>query len=184
MSQRVYLPFKMEVALSSLAIYSIGFLFKKQFLELQNLPKKRYERIILPLLWLGVILVIPAFTGLIAVVNNSYGTDNMMYLLCAISGSAFLLCLGTFWKSSKLLKFIGKNSLFIFGFHFIFINLYSLLLTYIYGYLIQSQRNLNWWQIIVGFVSISMIMVVLAMIYVTVKKKILEKVTKNKQMTN
>lgn len=49
------------------------------------------------------------------------------------------------------MEFIGKSTLVIFALHFIFIDLYTMILTNIFNKDIIAQKNLSVIQVIIGF---------------------------------
>ena len=161
------LPFKMDVSLFCLPMYFFGRLLKQKIIDIDSFGF--FRKALITITCLMVIIVIPQYNGLVGVVNNSFGNNELLYIYTSICGSFLLITLGSYMENNVFFKYIGKNSLFIFGFHFILIDLYSWILSYIYNTDIRCQRNLNVWQIIIGFVFITLILVFLSFCFNKVK---------------
>lgn len=148
-------------------MYTLGFLFRNKFLSIPSI--KTQNKVFILIICFLVVCIILQINGLVAVVNNSYG-NLMYYLYCAICGTVLLLITGFFLPKSKLLLFIGKNSLIIFGLHTIFIVFYSKTLSKYYNKTIVCQNNLSIIQIIIGFILITFIMLLLTYVFFKIKE--------------
>lgn len=116
-----------------------------------------------------IVALVPQYIGLIGVVGNSYGKDYLLYFICAICGTVLLLTVSTFIKS-KIICYIGKNSLYILGIHAIIIAFYSYCLTKIENKPRIAQDNLNIFEIIIGFIIVSSLSILFCIIYNFFKK--------------
>ena len=136
-----------------LAIYSFHmlmfFIFSGLFANVDKYDFKPYviretQQLLLPYILFCLIIIVALPYKIIQVVgmaNNYYGPDLFLFFLCAFCGTLLVLLTAAFLKNSRFLKYMGKNTLFIFSFHCIFTRLYSNVLTKIYNYKIRSTME-------------------------------------------
>lgn len=113
----IYLPFKIDVAFMALIFYSIGFLLKDIILN-KKFSSKIIDRIIIIFLTLTVVIISTYFfQGLTNLSGGIYGANIYLYLFSAFCGSILVIVISLFLQRSKVLAFIGRNSLIIFSLH-------------------------------------------------------------------
>ncbi|KHD35761.1 acetyltransferase [Clostridium acetobutylicum] len=110
---KVYLPLKLDIAFTGLVFYALGNFIKgvKINIKINTVP---------------VLFIMFALTLVLSVTNNSivqmivgrYGIYPM-FIIVAITGSLSIIIFSNLIGESKLLEWLGKNSLFIMGLHFI-----------------------------------------------------------------
>ena len=154
----IFVPMKLDVAFSALPFYSLGFIIKKHILSLDKLNNKIITAAIC---FIGA-LSAAYRNGLVAMVNNGYGNDLLIYLYGALCGSVWVLLVGYYLRKSMILRFIGKNSLIIFATHMMCIKFFTLALSKITGEAKIAQNNLNFIQIGIGFALAAMASVFIA----------------------
>ena len=171
------LPPYVDVAMMALTFYSTGFLLKKQILKIPELMQRaRWYNCLLIFIPLVIIYYFAESSDdFIGMVNSSFGSNPVLFFAAAYLGIAFSLMIAQWLSEIRLLCFIGENSLFIFGFHFIFVDLYTYILSTYYGQEVVCQKNLSIPQGIAGFLFVTVITVALAFAFVKIKGLIFKK---------
>ena len=164
---RVSVPFKLDVAFAALPLFALGYYAKDILFRLKEI--KWYRRIGLALFCLAVVVYLPQKYIWVGMVNNDYGGDYFVYVFDALCGATLLLTVSTFLEKSRLLRYAGKNTLFILAYHLILVDLYSYYLTVKTGQPMKCQANLTVQQIIVGFVAFVTVLLALSAVHNAVK---------------
>lgn len=117
MKMVVFLPFKLDVAFMALFFYVIGWLLKDVLLKIESF-KSIVCKVVISI-FLSTFITISAFfvLGLTNLSGGIYGSNLYMYLFTAFCGSVLVIIVSTFFKNSRVLTFLGKNSLIIFSLH-------------------------------------------------------------------
>ena len=158
----------LDIAPVALTFYSIGYIFRKYFLSIYSFGKNRIWIIIFCFF---VVAILPCkVLGIVKMAYNYYGSDRLIFFICAICGTIMVLMLASYLSKSKLLNYIGRNSIFIFAFHCILTRCYPVVLSNLFNEEI-TRENMNPFFTIVGFLLISFIIIVLSMIYNIIKKQ-------------
>ncbi len=170
-------PFKIESAVMALVFYSAGFLLKKHIII-----NKQNGDIIILLVGIPVIIFLPyklnKFTNLGTMTYNNL----FYYLFFSFVGTITLLILSRYIEQLKMnifncLKFIGKNSLFIFALHSIPLYIYTWILSLIHEKEIINGKNVSYFESIIGCIIITVIMIIFTQIYLLIKRKLINKVS-------
>ena len=102
------------------ALYLSFFLFIGYFLKNKNVEYKKYiiicGAIYIPLL-LASMKTIGVLPGIAGVWINFNVSNVFFHILLALTGSCFCLCIANLFNKSRLLQFIGINSLVFYLFH-------------------------------------------------------------------
>ncbi len=164
-----HFPLCLDIVPMALVFYSIGFIYNKAFLNTIFLGKSRIWIIIICLF---VVSILPYNSlGVVKMAYNYYGSDWLIFFICAMCGTIMVLVLSTYLSKSKLLKYIGENSIIIFAFHCILTRCYPIILSCLFCEKI-TRENMSVFETLVEFILVSLIMVVLSMIYNKLKKSV------------
>ncbi len=131
------LPLKLDSMIMAFSFYSIGFLLKDIFND-KDFVKKNII-LIIPLLY----FVLHSYTNgwvniAICAYNNLY-----YYLFFSLLGTFVIIYISQVLKKSKLLSYIGRNSLVIFSLHSFGLCLFTYILSRKYGTLIINGNNVS-----------------------------------------
>ena len=108
------LPFKIDSAITAAVFLLLGYVVKqKKDLIRWNLWVRSAGLIVLPVL---VYFVSVRWNGYVNICDFEY-SNPILYFIAAIAGSVWLIDIGSFLEKSKILCWIGKNSLYLFGIH-------------------------------------------------------------------
>lgn len=111
------IPLKIDVSLMALVFYSIGFLLKDVILS-RRFCRKLWRKIIIILLTGGIVCATTYFiNGLTNLSGGLYGSNLYLYIFAAFSGSIMIIVWGVLLERSKILSYLGENSLIIFSLH-------------------------------------------------------------------
>lgn len=105
----IKLPWTIDVSLTATVFFGIGYIIKGK-LDLNNISSKT----------LPIFLALSIATGMlndkVEVYDNYYG-NYFLFFISAISGIIIAVILAKLIKSSKILNFIGMNTLVLLGLH-------------------------------------------------------------------
>lgn len=100
-------------------------IYKKNQSKIKSLNSALYAVIILVLFAFGCLF--NRFNGRISIHNNKYGSDFVLCVVCAVVTSVAIALIVMRLPKMKLLLFIGKNTLFYLGTHYMFVEWLDLL---------------------------------------------------------
>lgn len=137
------LPWSIDIALTAVVFYGIGYIFKEKLDKLTDFTANKNLAAVIPFVILSIVFCF--VNGRVDMYSNYYG-NILFYYLSALSGIIFVITLCKKIPQNKLLQYIGKNTIVILG-------LSSVSLFVIRGvfYLIYSRLpNLSNISIVVG----------------------------------
>lgn len=120
------LPWGMDVAFTGLVFFALGNFFRKEQVEqaLFQIPSV-----------LGFFAMMACSIGFNVLNKSAYPNVDMnsmvfgnyfLFYICAVSGCVAILYLAKFLERSRVLAYVGKNTLWILGLHSLFIQLFEL----------------------------------------------------------
>ena len=118
------MPFKTDVAIMALVFYIVGYYLKNEFINNSNFINK-YNLCLISLSSIILVIVPYYLLGLTNLSGGIYGDDLFYYLLCSFSGTILIVSISYHMKESRLLLFLGRNSLLFFSIHSLFIIFYD-----------------------------------------------------------
>ena len=162
------LPFKIDVALTSVVFIAIGY-YSKKYNIFDKIIKKKCSFIIMILCLLVNIIFGTILNGYVNICNFDY-SNILFYYISAISGSIFVIILSSFLENSEILKYYGNNSLSMFAFHSYFLIIAEIILSFIFKYRIKMMENVPIIAAIISAIIIYILLFFFAKIYNIMKK--------------
>ncbi len=134
------LPWHIEVALIGIVFYGIANIYKNQINHLSDKLLKKHFLAIFSLFMFLIINILFAFLNDSAgLYNNKYG-NYFFFFIASFSGILFYLLISKIIRDSKILSFIGKNTIIILCMHAFFS--FLILLT-IHNYIVINLLSFN-----------------------------------------
>ena len=165
------LPFKIDTAFMATSFMLIGnIIYKKHLLD--KICTKKYLAIILFII-LGIFNVLFGvhYNGYVNICTCTYGKI-YYYYISALSGSICLLIISYLITKNKILEYYGRNSLFMFAIHSMYLYAAQEILTKIYNYRYYIVSNIPIKLCIITAISIYILLAPTTMIYNFARKKI------------
>lgn len=169
------IPWKIDSAFMGFFFFSLGYYAKSSALILKIVSSTTLRKI----LFMTIALIInilfaiklnsPANLG-----ANLYG--NLIYfIIAALSGIIFIICISKFFEDNTILLYMGKNTLSIFSSHSFFLYLYAFLLSGILGISFTIMVNIPLFLCFIGLIFVGLISLIVPIVYNnTIQKFILK----------
>lgn len=167
------LPMKIDSALMGLFFYMIGYLIFPWLCNFEKTASVKNKKVV-AVLSLGVWFYVGVRNGASNLCNLTYN-DSGMFIVAAVAGCMFIITISMLIKESKILQYIGKNSMVIFAMHSFLIYLYDYILSAIKGKEIVHMMNIDWMEALVGTVLIVALMMIFTRGLLFVKAKVLKR---------
>lgn len=159
------LPLKIDTAITAAVFIGIGYESNKS----QLLSKfSKHKQFLIPILLVSGFYFGAIVNGNVNICNCAY--NNMLfYYMSAICGIIAIYYIGDILKNCKLLQFYGRNSLFMFATHSVFLYLYAGLLSLFYNREIQIMKDIPLSLSILGSIIIFALLLFCAVAYNRIK---------------
>ena len=170
LTRYISLPWKINTALMGTAFMLFGsFIKRNNFIE--KIKSKKYISLII-LIFLSIINYIlgPLLNGYVNICDCVYG-NVFYYFIAAISGSVCILIISSIISRNKLLEYYGRNSLFMFSIHSMFLYLTEFILFKIYKTKYYIMVNIPINICIVSAIIIFILLGFITLIYNKIIKK-------------
>lgn len=159
------LPLQLHSVPMGLFFYSLGFLLKNEF-QTEIFKRQKFKIfMVVSVITLGI-----SWTNGWVNIGVPQYNNFFYYIFFSLSGVIFVLILSLWVKNSKILKFIGRNSMIIFSLHGVFIKIYELILKKIVGYPVVGGNNMNLIQSIIGTLFVLLVLSLAIYVVFLIKK--------------
>ncbi len=166
----IYFPLKISSACMGFVFFSAGYLLKSFLNRLNNLEKKHYYFLILPLSGITCFSFVNGWNN---VADCSYH-NLALYLLFAFAGIALVLLFSSAIKKCRAMQYIGKNSMLFFSLQSFTIQLYKNILTKLH-FLNKPSAVCSPLQAIVGTVFNLVALFFISLLFNHIKKHFTQK---------
>ena len=151
-------------------LLQIGYEFGKKSFDIDKI-KNRYLTFLIPGLLVTNILCGPLINGNVNLCGSTFGRSIMLYYVSAICGISFVYLVSAKIKKSKILSYVGKNSLLLFLVHSIFLHITEFILSAVYKKSIYALKNVPLFDSIIATIIIYFSLILIAVSYNRIKNK-------------
>lgn len=173
----VRLPWNADVALTAIVFYGAGFLFKSNIERVRMKPNKFKIFVIISCIVINIIFV--NINQVVFMFENQYG-NYICFYMASFSGIMVFTIISMMIKGSKILKFIGTNSLVMLALHQKIYTILSYLIRHIFKLADNSFTNSFLW----GSIFTILIIIVLVPVTLIINKFFPVILGKNKSIVN